>query len=74
MSLETDTMEGVRRLISEIKSGYERNLKTAVSKNMITVDPEKIPGLTRLMSDTVDQALTNGSDYLLNVLKYHSKK
>ena len=41
---------------------------------MITVDPEKIPGLTRLMSDTVDQALTNGSDYLLNVLKYHSKK
>ena len=74
MSLETDTMEGVRRLISEIKAGYEKNLKAAVSKNMITVDPEKIPGLTRLMSDSVDQALSNGSDYLLNVLKYHSDK
>lgn len=74
MSLESDAMFGVRKITDEIKRAYEKNLKTAVDREMITIESEKIPGLTQLMNDAVDQALVNGSDYLLNVLKHHSRQ
>ena len=40
---------------------------------MLTVDHDKIPGICKLMSDTLDQSMSNESDYLVNALAAHNK-
>ncbi len=73
MSLEIDVMQGVKKVLDQSKLLFEKNLRTAISRNMLTVDHDKIPGICKLMSDTLDQSMSNESDYLVNALAAHNK-
>ena len=73
MSLQSDVSYGVKMLIEGIKPLVEKNLREAVSNKMLTLDEEKIPGITKLIHDTIDQGFIEGSDLLVNVIKRHSK-
>ena len=73
MSLQSDVSYGVKMMIEGIKPLVEKNLREAVSNKMLTLDEEKIPGITKLVHDTIDQGFIEGSDLLVNVIKRHSK-
>ena len=73
MSLQSDVSYGVKMLIEGIKPLVEKNLREAVNNKMLTLDEEKIPGITKLIHDTIDQGFIEGSDLLVNVIKRHSK-
>ena len=55
MSMQSDVTEGVKQLMGTIKLQIEKNLNEATRRNMISVDPTKVPGLTRIINDAVDQ-------------------
>ena len=74
MSLQSDITYSVKQLMQEIKVQIERNLISAVANNMLTIDQEKIPGICKLANDSIDQALMEKSDLLVNAIKAHSKK
>jgi len=74
MSLQSDITYSVKQLTQEIKVQIERNLITAVANNMLTIDQERIPGICKLANDSIDQALMEKSDLLVNTIKAHSKK
>jgi hypothetical protein len=73
MSLQSDVSYGVKMLIEGIKPLVEKNLREAVNNKMLTLDEEKIPGITRLVHDTIDQGFIEGSDLIVNVIKRHTK-
>ena len=73
MSLQSDVSYGVKMMIEGIKPLVEKNLREAVSNKMLTLEEEKIPGITKLIHDTIDQGFIEGSDLLVNVIKRHSK-
>lgn len=73
MSMQNDVTHSVKMLIEGIKPLVEKNIKTAVRQNMLTIDEQKIPGICRLINDTIDQGLVEGSDLLINTLKQYSK-
>ena len=74
MSLQSDITYSVKQLTQEIKVQIERNLISAVANNMLTIDQEKIPGICKLANDSIDQALMEKSDLLINTIKAYSKK
>ena len=74
MSLQSDITYSVKQLTQEIKVQIERNLITAVANNMLTIDQERIPGICKLANDSIDQALMEKSDLLVNTIKAYSKK
>jgi len=71
--MQNDVTHSVKVLIEGIKPLVEKNIKTAVRQNMLTIDEQKIPGICRLINDTIDQGLVEGSDLLINTLKQYSK-
>jgi len=71
--MQNDVTHSVKMLIEGIKPLVEKNIKTAVRQNMLTIDEQKIPGICRLINDTIDQGLVEGSDLLINTLKQYSK-
>ena len=73
MSLQSDVSYGVKMMIEGIKPLVEKNLREAVNNKMLTLDEEKIPGITRLVHDTIDQGFIEGSDLIVNVIKRHTK-
>ena len=73
MSLELDVMQGVKKVLDQSKMLFEKNLRTAISRKMLTVDHDKIPGICQLMSETIDQSMANESDLLVNTLSSYSK-
>jgi hypothetical protein len=74
MSLQRDITYSVKQLTQEIKVQIERNLVMAVASKMLTIDQEKIPGICKLANDSIDQALMEKSDLLVNTIKAYSKK
>ena len=74
MSLQSDVSYGVKMMIEGIKPLVEKNLREAVSNKMLTLDEEKIPGITKLVHDTIDQGFIEGSDLLVNVIVFSSRK
>jgi hypothetical protein len=73
MSMQSDVTEGVKQLMGTIKLQIEKNLNEATRRNMISVDPTKVPGLTRIINDAVDQGFVDGSDMFINALNAHAK-
>tara|TARA_Y100001938_G_C8085864_1_gene431983 strand:- start:1101 stop:1322 length:222 start_codon:yes stop_codon:yes gene_type:complete len=73
MSLQSDITYSVKQIIEEVKAQIERNLHTAVNNDMLTLDRDKIPGICKLASDSVDQAFVEKSDLLVNAISRHSK-
>ena len=73
MSMQSDVTEGVKQLMGTIKLQIEKNLNEATRRNMISVDPTKVPGLTRIINDAVDQGFVEGSDMFINALNAHAK-
>jgi len=71
--MQNDVTHSVKMLIEGIKPLVEKNIKTAVRQNMLTIDEQKIPGICRLINDTIDHGLVEGSDLLINTLKQYSK-
>ena len=74
MSLQSDITYSVKQLTQEMKVQIERNLVMAVANNMLTIEQEKIPGICKLANDSIDQALMEKSDLLINTIKAYSKK
>ena len=74
MSLQSDITYSVKQLTQEMKVQIERNLVMAVASKMLTIDQEKIPGICKLANDSIDQALMEKSDLLINTIKAYSKK
>ena len=74
MSLQSDITYSVKQLTQEMKVQIERNLVMAVASKMLTIDQEKIPGICKLANDSIDQALMEKSDLLVNTIKAYSKK
>ena len=74
MSLQSDITYSVKQLTQEMKVQIERNLVIAVANSMLTIDEEKIPGICKLANDSIDQALMEKSDLLVNTIKAYSKK
>ena len=73
MSMQTDVTEGVKQLMGTIKLQIEKNLNEATRRNMISIDSSKVPGLTRIINDAVDQGFVEGSDMFINALNAHAK-
>jgi hypothetical protein len=73
MSMQTDVTEGVKQLMGTIKLQIEKNLNEATRRNMISVDSTKVPGLTKIINDAVDQGFVEGSDMFINALNAHAK-
>jgi|SaaInlV_135m_DNA_3_1039749.scaffolds.fasta_scaffold42829_2 hypothetical protein len=73
MSMQSDVTEGVKQLMGTIKLQIEKNLNEATRRNMISIDSSKVPGLTRIINDAVDQGFVDGSDMFINALNAHAK-
>ena len=73
MSLEVDVMFAVRKFCDDLKARLDKNISRAVSNEMITIDEEKVPGLSKLFSDTVDQSLSEDTTVIQNVCQRHSR-
>ena len=73
MSMHTDVTYSVKMMIEGLKPLIEKNLNTAVRNNMLTIDQEKIPGIVKLVQDTIDQGFVEGSDQLINTLNHYAK-
>ena len=73
MSLEVDVMFAVRKFCDDLKARLDSNINRAVSNQMITIDTEKVPGLSKLFSDTVDQSLSEDTTVIQNVCQRHSR-
>ena len=73
MSLQNDVTYSVKAIIEEVKAQIERNFNTAINNNMLTIDKEKLPAICNLANDSVDQAIIEKSDLLINALRRHSK-
>ena len=73
MSMQSDVTEGVKQLMGTIKLQIEKNLNEATRRNMISIDSSKVPGLTRIINDAVDQGFVDGSDMFINALNAHTK-
>ena len=73
MSMQSDVTEGVKQLMGTIKLQIEKNLNEATRRNMISVDSTKVPGLTKIINDAVDQGFVDGSDMFINALNAHAK-
>ena len=74
MSLQSDVTYSVKMLVENIKPLIETNLRRAVRNEMLTLDESKIPGITKLVHDTIDQGFVEGSDMLVNSLKRYADK
>ena len=73
MSMQTDVTAGVKQLVGTIKLQIEKNLSEATRRNMISIDNNKIPGLTKIINDAIDQGFVEGSDMFINALNAHAK-
>ena len=71
--MQSDVTEGVKQLMGTIKLQIEKNLNEATRRNMISIDSSKVPGLTRIINDAVDQGFVDGSDMFINALNAHAK-
>tara|TARA_R110000803_G_scaffold36616_2_gene78651 strand:+ start:7101 stop:7322 length:222 start_codon:yes stop_codon:yes gene_type:complete len=71
--MQSDVTEGVKQLMGTIKLQIEKNLNEATRRNMISVDSTKVPGLTKIINDAVDQGFVEGSDMFINALNAHAK-
>ena len=71
--MQSDVTEGVKQLMGTIKLQIEKNLNEATRRNMISIDYSKVPGLTRIINDAVDQGFVDGSDMFINALNAHAK-
>lgn len=74
MSLETDVGYAVNKMVAKIKERIEENLKLAVGKQMLTIEEQKIPGIAKLMKESVDQGFVQGTELLSNTLRAYSSK
>ena len=68
MSFESKVNASVHRMFSHTKVVVNRNLTAAVKEGKITIDPNKLPGLNLLISQSIDEALRGGSKDLNSVL------
>tara|TARA_Y100001938_G_C7788875_1_gene281539 strand:+ start:13 stop:240 length:228 start_codon:yes stop_codon:yes gene_type:complete len=73
MSLESDVSYSVKSLVDTIKATVNSNLKKAVQNGQLTLEEEKIVGVSLLVQNSIDQAFIEGSDLLTNTLRAHSK-
>tara|TARA_B100000424_G_C22853838_1_gene455237 strand:- start:465 stop:710 length:246 start_codon:yes stop_codon:yes gene_type:complete len=73
MSLEVDVMFAVRKFCDDLKMRLDNNLSRAVDMKMISIEREKVPGLAKIFSDTVDQSLVEDTTVVQNVCQRHSK-
>ena len=73
MSLEVDVMFAVRKFCDDLKMRLDSNLNRAVDMKMITIEKEKVPGLSKIFSDTVEQSLIEDTTVVQNVCQRHSK-
>jgi len=71
--MQTDVTAGVKQLVGTIKLQIEKNLSEATRRNMISIDNNKIPGLTKIINDAIDQGFVEGSDMFINALNAHAK-
>ena len=74
MSLETDVGYAINKMVSTIKERIEENLKLAVGNKMLTLEEQKIPGIAKLMKESVDQGFIQGTELLTNTLRAYSNK
>ena len=74
MSLETDVGYAVNKMVAKIKERIEENLKLAVGNKMLTLEEQKIPGITELMKKSVDQGFVQGAELLSNTLRAYNRK
>tara|TARA_Y100000592_G_C5469465_1_gene318569 strand:- start:1137 stop:1364 length:228 start_codon:yes stop_codon:yes gene_type:complete len=74
MSLQNDAMQGVRQMTDRLKINFEKNLKTACERGWLTLNEDKLPGLCKILDDTVDQTISSDTDYLQNVLRAYSRQ
>ena len=73
MSLESDVSYSVKSLVDTIKATVNSNLKKAVQNGQLTLEEERIVGVSLLVQNSIDQAFIEGSDLLTNTLRAHSK-
>tara|TARA_R110002124_G_scaffold266942_1_gene433985 strand:- start:122 stop:340 length:219 start_codon:yes stop_codon:yes gene_type:complete len=71
--MQTDITYSVKVMVDSMKPLIEKNLNTAVRNNMLTIDEDKIPGIVKLVQDTIDQGFIEGSDQLINTLNHYAK-
>jgi hypothetical protein len=73
MSLESDVSYSVKSLVDTIKATVNSNLRKAVQNGQLTLEQEKIEGVSLLVQNSIDQAFIEGTDLLTNTLRAHSK-
>mgnify|MGYP005996234133 CR=1 FL=1 len=73
MSLESDISYSVKSLVDTIKATVNSNLRKAVQNGQLTLEQEKIEGVSLLVQNSIDQAFIEGTDLLTNTLRVHSK-
>lgn len=67
-------MSNVKVIVESIKSTVVENLVLAVREHKLTIDDKKLPGLSVLIRDSVDQAFNNSAHGLNEAMAKFSKK
>lgn len=73
MSLESDISYSVKSLVDTIKVTVNSNLRKAVQNGQLTLEQEKIEGVSLLVQNSIDQAFIEGTELLTNTLRAHTK-
>lgn len=74
MSFETEVMRDIKGLSESIKATIMENVVRAVRSGKYTIEDNKLPGLDKIVRDSVDQTLANSSRNITETLKKYSKQ
>lgn len=74
MNIELSVQSEVRNIMEAAKDIAYRNLVTVVKRGDLAVDLAQLPGLKRIINDSLDQALFNAGGGLTHILAQADKK
>lgn len=72
MSFESEIMRDVKGLVENVKSTIMNNLIKVIREGKLTIEDNKLPGLDKIIRDSVDQAFANSSKTLNERLSKYS--
>lgn len=74
MSFENEINSSVKGMVESIKNTVMENIVHVVRKGDLTIDENKLPGLDKIIRESVDQAFANSSFVFLKVVSKYSEK
>ncbi len=74
MSIERDVNVAVKNMFKFAHAVAMKNITSAIKKNAITIDENKVPGLSLLIQQSLDEAFIQSSKEVSHVIKLATKE